>query len=143
MSSPITILSNEFATVWYHPDARIVHHQFHKYIYGQPFRDVLSAGADYFEQHGANKWLSDDRNNSALPADDAEWAIQTWNPRVVQAGWKYWALVMPKKLIGQLNMQQFVEMYSEMGIEVQMFSDPDEALAWLKSVENTPTPQTA
>ena len=30
--SKITILDNEYVTLWYHPDHGIVHHQFHKYI---------------------------------------------------------------------------------------------------------------
>jgi hypothetical protein len=138
MTSTITVLNNDFATVLYHPDGKIVHHQFHKFIYGQAFRDVLTKGAEIFEQYGATKWLSDDRNNSALPAEDSEWAIQTWNPRVLQAGWQYWAVVLPVKIIGQMNMQRFIEMYSEMGVTVKAFSDPDEALAWLKSTETTP-----
>ena len=138
MSSPVTVLNNEFATVWYHPDGKIVHHQFHKFIFGQAFRDVLTRGAEIFEQYGANKWLSDDRSNSALPADDSEWAINTWNPRVLNSGWTHWAVVMPEKVIGQMNMQRFIEMYSEMGVTVKAFTDPDEALAWLKSEEKAP-----
>lgn len=138
MSSPVTVLNNEFATVWYHADGKIVHHQFHKFIYGQAFRDVLSRGADIFEQYSANKWLSDDRNNSALPADDSAWAIETWNPRVLNCGWTHWAVVMPEKVIGQMNMQRFIQMYSEMGVTVKAFTDPDEALAWLKSEEKEP-----
>jgi hypothetical protein len=135
MSSPVTVLKNEFATVWYHPDGKIVHHQFHKFIYGQAFRDVLTKGAEIFEQHGATKWLSDDRNNSALPAEDSDWGVQVWTPRVLKSGWKYWAVVMPEKVIGQMNMRRFVEMYSEMGVIVKVFSSPDEALAWLRNPE--------
>jgi hypothetical protein len=138
MTSPMTVLDNEFATVWYHPDEKIVHHKFHKFIYGQAFRDVLIRGADIFEQYGANKWLSDDRNNSALPAEDSDWAIQNWNPRVLKCGWTHWAVVMPQKVIGQMNMRRFVQMYSELGVTVKAFTDPDEALAWLKSEEKEP-----
>ena len=139
MFSPITVLDNEFATVWYHSEDKIVHHQFHKFIYGQAFRDVLTRGAEIFEQYGATKWLSDDRNNSALHPDDSDWAVHTWNPRVVQAGWKYWAVVMPEKAIGQMNLKRFVKLYSDMGITVRVFSNPEEALMWLKSQETVPT----
>ena len=93
--------------------------------------------------YGAIKWLSDDRNNSALPPEDSNWAIETWNPRVLNAGWKYWAVVTPEKVIGQLNLQRFVEMYSEMGVTVKVFTDADAALAWLKSEETAPAPQKA
>lgn len=131
--SAITIIDNDFATLWYHPDKKIVHHQFHKFIFGQAFRDVLTRGAEIFEQYGARKWLSDDTNNGALPKDDSEWALGVWQPRVMKAGWKYWAIVMPEKVIGQMNMRRWAKTYSEQGIEVEMFSDPDEAMRWLAS----------
>ncbi len=129
----MTIIDNEYVTLWYHPEHGIVHHQFHKYIYGQPFRDMLSKGADIFEQYGADKWLSDDRNNSALPPEDAEWGDTYWAPRVIQAGWKYWAVVMPEAIIGQMNMKRFIKMYSDRGVTVRAFTDPNEALKWLES----------
>lgn len=130
-----TILDNEFVTMWYYPEDKIIHHQFHKFMFGQPFRDALNAGAEIFEKYGANKWLSDDRNNNAIPPDDAEWSKQTWTPRVMKAGWKYWALIMPEKAIGAMNMQRFVKDFSERGLTVKIFSNPDEALQWLKSVK--------
>jgi hypothetical protein len=139
MSEPIVVLENQYATVWYHPDGKIVHHQFHKFIYGEAFRSVLNSGAEIFEKYGAQKWLSDDRNNSALPADDAKWATEVWNPRVRAAGWKYWAIVMPEKVVGQMNMQRFIQISLEMGVIVRVFSTPDEALAWLKNPETVPT----
>ena len=34
---PTTILDNEYATLLYHPETKIVHHQFHKPIGGWGF----------------------------------------------------------------------------------------------------------
>ena len=132
--SPMTVLDNEFVTMWYYPEDKIVHHQFHQFMYGQLFRDALMTGADLFEKNSANKWLSDDRANNALPEEDAEWGRQNWVPRIMKAGWKYWALVMPDKVLGQMNMQRFVKEFSKHGVTVKVFADPDEALKWLKSV---------
>jgi hypothetical protein len=131
---PTIVLDNEFVTMWYYPEDKIVHHQFHKFMYGQAFRDALSTGADIFEKNGARKWLSDDRANSALPQEDADWGRQNWTPRVMKAGWKYWALIMPEKMVGQMSMQRFIKEFGEQGVTVKVFSDPDEALKWLKSV---------
>jgi len=132
---PITIIDNEYATLLYHPEAKIVHHQFHQPLSGQPFRDVLIKGVETFKEHDAKKWLSDDRGNSALTPEDGDWGTNTWTPQVIEAGWKYWAVVMPKKIIGQMNMQRWIKMYEEMGVTVQVFSDPDEAMSWLESQE--------
>ncbi|MBK8024548.1 MAG: hypothetical protein IPK19_24750 [Chloroflexi bacterium] len=65
--SQTTIIETDYATVWYHPEAGIVHHEFHRFIHGDQFRGVLEKGLEIFKQYGAKKWLSDDRKNSALP----------------------------------------------------------------------------
>lgn len=87
-------IENEYVTLWYYPDAKIVHHKFHKFIYGEQFREALNKGFDIFIQNKATKWLSDDRNNNALPSDDVKFATEDWAPRVIKAGWKYWGLIM-------------------------------------------------
>jgi hypothetical protein len=130
--SKMTIIDNEFVTLWYYPEKKIVHHQFHKFLYGQAFRDALNAGVELLQKYGAQKWLSDDRKNSALPKEDVEWAETDWFPRTKKAGWKYWALVLPEQVIGQMNMKRFVRDYSEQGVTVQVFSDPAEAMIWLE-----------
>jgi len=127
------VLENKWATLWYHPAEKIVHHEIHEPIVGKPFRELLTKGAELFEERHADKWLSDDRGNTALHPDDSKWAIEEWSPRVIKAGWKYWAIVMPDAALGKLNMKRFIVMYRDLGVEVDVFGSPDEALAWLKS----------
>jgi hypothetical protein len=131
----MTILDSEYATLWYYPEPKIVRHVFHKFIYGEEFRTVLNKGAEIFHQYGAKKWLSDDRNNSALPTADTEWAMTDWFPRVFAFGWKYWAIVMPDKVVGQFNMNRFMKRYIDEGLSIQVFDDPDEAMKWLESLD--------
>lgn len=128
----ITVLDNEFVTVWVYPERRMVHHQFHRFLYGQAFRDALNAGADALKQYGAIKWLSDDRQNSAMPTADMEWARTDWYPRVEAAGWKYWAVVQPLSVLGKMNMEREVEINAAKGVVTRMFSNPEEAMAWLE-----------
>ena len=92
-----TIVDNDFATLWFHPEKKIVHHHFKQYIHGTEFRSVLTRGYELMVEHQASKWLSDDRNNGALPADDGM-ATTDWTPKVVAAGWKHWAIVLPAKI---------------------------------------------
>ena len=132
-TTTMTVIDNDHASLWFHPRKKIVHHQFHQFVHGQYFREPLEKGAELFEKYGAKKWLSDDRGNGALSKEDSDWALGVWQPRVMKAGWKFWAIVMPEKVIGQMNMRQWAKTYSENGIEVQIFSDPDEAMAWLES----------
>jgi hypothetical protein len=44
--STMTMLDNEYVTVWYHPETKIVHHKFHKFIYGDNFRAALNKGLE-------------------------------------------------------------------------------------------------
>ena len=132
--SQITVIDNEYVTMTYYPDTKIVHHLFHQFIQGQHFRDALDKGTELLLQHGAQKWLSDNRNRGALLPEDMEWTQTDWFPRTVQVGWKYWALVMPEKIVGKMNMRQAVQAYTEKGIIVEVFADPDEAMSWLESL---------
>jgi hypothetical protein len=129
-----TVFDKEYASLYYYPEHKIVHHVFHKFIYGDEFRQVLDKGIELFQQYGANKWLSDDRSNSALPTDDLTWGLEDWAPRVFKAGWKYWAILMPDKVAGQMSMNRIMKRYIDQGLVMQVFSDTDEALQWLESV---------
>ncbi|MDP1827099.1 MAG: hypothetical protein Q8L48_27745 [Archangium sp.] len=132
----LTLLKNEFVTLQFHQDSGIVHHEFHKYIFGENFRSVLTTGVEAMEKYKATKWLSDDRKNNALAQDDSEWAMTVWSARALAAGWKYWAVVLPEKIIGQMNMQRFIDMYKARGLAVRVFSDPALARTWLENPSN-------
>lgn len=97
--SKITLIENEYASLVYLSDAKIIHHTFHKPIGGLNFREVLNTGAKTLEKHQASKWLSDDRANSVLSPEDTEWSKTDWFPRAIKAGWKYWALVVPQNML--------------------------------------------
>ncbi|MFO0552343.1 MAG: hypothetical protein U0271_28405 [Polyangiaceae bacterium] len=138
--TPRVQLENEFVTLWYHPAGKIVHHKIHKPVTGALFREALERGVEIFERHGAQKWLSDDRGNGALHPDDSNWATTVWSPRVVAAGWAYWAIVLPDAALGRVNMKRFVNIYSDMGVSVRIYSTPEEALVWLRRPETADPP---
>ena len=57
-----------------------------------------------------------------------DWTATVWRPRVIKGGWKYWALVLPEKAIGQMNMKQIVQQHADTGVTVQIFTNADVAL---------------
>jgi hypothetical protein len=85
-----------------------------------------------FIRHRACKWLSDDRGNGPLKPEDAQWCLTSWSPRVIAAGWKFWAVVMPEKVMGPLNMRRWISTYADQGITVSAFADPVQAMTWLE-----------
>ncbi|HTQ08281.1 MAG TPA: hypothetical protein VMI54_30715 [Polyangiaceae bacterium] len=119
--------------LYYDVRNRVVHHEIRSFVHGQPFRDLLERGLTLLATRGASKWLSDDRGNGPVTPADAEWALNDWAPRVIAAGWKYWAVILPKKVLGQMNMRRWMEAYAKRGVTVQAFDDPREARAWLES----------
>ena len=131
----VQILSNQYATLAYHADSKVIHHTFHKTIGAEKFREVLNLGVEAMGKYGASKWLSDDRNNSVLSPEDTEWSMTNWFPRAIQAGWKYWALVVPQNILAQMNLKEFVDTYYEQGLRIMVFSNPDEAMKWLIDID--------
>ncbi len=131
MDSKITILENEFANMWYYPDKGIIHHKLLQPIKGEDFRDLLMAGLTTVKKYGAQKWLSDDRKNAFVSAEDSAWSQDFWLPQSVKAGWKYWAMIPPEKVRGQINMQRLIHDVDRFKIVVEVFSSPNEALDWL------------
>ncbi len=128
------IINNKFVTLWYYSSAKIVHHEFHKFVTGgEIVREVFNAGAELFEKYGAEKWLSDDRENRVLTKEDTEWTQNVWRPRVLKAGWKYWAIILPENYVGKMVMNNILASYTRLGVTTRIFADPDEALNWLKA----------
>ncbi|MBP7282797.1 MAG: hypothetical protein KBA66_14540 [Leptospiraceae bacterium] len=128
------VLDNEYVTMWFHQDKKIVHHKYHQFLKGDYIRNQLNGGVDLLIKHKAKKWLSDNRNVGPHTADDTEWINTIWLPNAIKAGWKFWALVQPESVIAQMNLRTITKTFADMGVTVQVFSDPDIALKWLESV---------
>ena len=132
VTAPVTVLETPSVTLWYHPETRIVHHEIRRFISGQDFRNLLTAGSDVLRKHGARKWLSDDRGQWVLAKDDVAWSETMWAPAAVKAGWKYWAIVRADKVLAQVAMDQLAAKYGALGVQARFFSDPKDAMAWLE-----------
>jgi hypothetical protein len=127
------LYDTEVATMWYHPDKKIIHHEIHKFIYGEEFQNLLLTGTAAMKKYKAEKWLSDDRTNTVVRKADMAWGDENWVPQTIEAGWKYWAIVNPAQVIARTNMKQLARAYAALGVSVKMFTDPDEAIEWLDS----------
>jgi hypothetical protein len=129
---PVTILDDEHMSLWYHPESGIVHHRIQKYLVQGGFRKLLTAGAELLETHRATKYLSDDRSNVVVDPEDVKWADENWYPRVIKAGLKRWALVLPSTTVGTLQAKTILQDRRNRGLEVEGFSSLEPAMAWLQ-----------
>ncbi|MGB1286967.1 MAG: hypothetical protein ACPG7F_10570 [Aggregatilineales bacterium] len=129
-----TVIDNKHVVMYYYPDEKLVHHIYQPTIHGKFVREQLTQGIELLKEHNATKWLSDNHLFNDLPEEDNIWINENWLPSAVEAGWKYWALVVPTGFIGKMNMTQFVNNFSDMGVMVRVFTSPDDAMDWLKQM---------
>jgi hypothetical protein len=127
-----TLIDADYATLQFYEDTGIVHHKLFNKITSPQLKEVLDCGVDLLKQHQAIKWLSDNRDIDPHDEEVTAWINDDWLPRAVQAGWKYWALVVPHDIKARMNMTEFVNSFYHHGIRVMVFSQLDEAMEWLK-----------
>ncbi len=133
--SKTTIIDTPYYAIYFYPEPKIVHLELHKPFSGEPYRHALTEGLEVLKSNNAIKWLSDGRKGGILSKDDAEWGLKIWAPLIIKAGWKYWALILPELVMGQLNMKFFMDQYTSKGITVKLFSDPNEGFKWLEEMK--------
>jgi hypothetical protein len=127
------IINNENMALWYYPASKIIHHKIKKSLPKGAFQELLTTVAEYMEKHRGGKYLSDDSELIALTKEENEFGDEVWAPRVIKAGFKYWAVVMPKSAMGNLMVKRFVGEYRERGVTVEVFDSVDAAITWLES----------
>lgn len=125
------IIDTKNFTLIYYPEEKIIHHTFHDYVYGNILRSYLHEGVRIMKEHSATKWLSDDRDNPTLSPADVDYGKDIWVSKAIEAGWKYWALILPGAVIGKSSMSGLLDFVSDKGVVVEFFNDTDEAFAWL------------
>ena len=135
--SEIVIVDNEYITMEYHPDGKMIYHTIHKPMGAeqtQLLMDTLDAGTETLRQHKVLKWLSDDRLNGPLTPEFLKWSLGNWSPRTIDAGWKYWANVVPKELAAAGTLMPVIKKLHELGLKMQVFTNVEDALKWLATV---------
>lgn len=131
------ILDNEYALSIFHVDEGILQNTFHKPVHGDDLRNILVKAVETLKRYKATKWLSDARNITApISEADKEWTLQTWLPSAIEAGWQYWALVVPDSQEMRVNLKEFVDFYYERGVRVMVFLEVADAREWLKVQDN-------
>lgn len=129
----IIIIDTPQVMLWYHTEEKIVHHHIQKFIYGEEFSQLLLAGTELIQKYGAKKWLSNTEDNVLLRKEDLEWSRINWLPQTVAAGWKYWAVVQPKAVHVQLDLDLVVKSFMDAGVTTKYFINEDMAWQWLVS----------
>ena len=134
MSSPLIIVDNEFITLRYLPDKKIIYHTVHKPIESRLFMAAWDAGSEVLRKNGACKWLSDDRKIGPF-GDELVAGRKEWGAGLIAAGWKYWANVVPEETAAARKLVPVVDTLFDLGLHMMVSTNLDEAFQWLENVE--------
>lgn len=131
----MTLYTSPHARVEWFEKEKVVFKRFSGFIHGEELYSAFNSGYEQLKKSNGNKWLSDNRGLPVYKQEDINWINEDWFPRVLNAGWKYWALIEPESAIGLITMKKF-SFYTERGITVQVFNNIEDGLAWLKTFPN-------
>jgi hypothetical protein len=82
-------------------------------------------------QHGSTRALGDCREMKVIKQSDQEWVHRDWFPRVLAAGLRRMALVIPKSGLALMNVQEIMSRIPGTKLDVAYFATIAEARAWL------------
>jgi hypothetical protein len=83
------------------------------------------------KQHGAWRALGDCSDMKVIKQSDQEWVHREWFPRVLAAGLRRMALVIPKSGLAMMNVQEIMSRVPGTKLDVAYFGTIEEARAWL------------
>lgn len=129
----ITLIDNEYVTLWCDPETSLIRYQYHQFTTGEPFRELHNATADAIAKYKCSKVISDDTRLGIAHPKDVAWTTETLFPRAIKAGWKYWAIVLPTKITGKRSMNRIASACADKGLCVETFTSMQDALRWIES----------
>ena len=83
------------------------------------------------KQHGGSRVLGDCRDMRVIKQSDQEWVSRDWIPRILAAGLRRIALVIPKSGLALMNVQEIMSRIPGTKLDVAYFATIAEARAWL------------
>jgi hypothetical protein len=94
------------------------------------FAALLDAEIKALKEHGCSKMLADCRRQRVLNSADQERAEREWTPRVIDAGLKKFAVVLPESDMAAAHLQDRLTS-AKPAVQIRYFGSVEEARAWL------------
>jgi hypothetical protein len=132
----ITLIDDDDVSLFLYPEIGTVHHVVKRRIESDRLKDLMAKGVEAYVANGCTKYLSDDRGIDAFNPEDLMWALENWEKRMMASGWRHWALMLPRKVLGRVMAKKVAARYIDLGIDVRTFEDEESALAWLTGIED-------
>jgi hypothetical protein len=86
---------------------------------------------DAIRDKRAVAYLSDTRKIRVIVHKDQTWASEVWEPLLVEAGVKRFALVTAASGLGKLNVEDVIDLVDNRGLLMRGFDSVEAARTWL------------
>lgn len=121
------------ATVRWDPGGQTVHVEWDGWANSAEFSALLDAEVKALQDHSGSRLLADCRRQRVLNPADQERADREWTPRVLQAGLKRFAVVLPESEMAAGHLQERLGKVPKTAMLIAYFGSVEEAREWLAS----------
>jgi hypothetical protein len=107
------------------------------FAYGEALQIILLKILEVIEEKKCSLFFTDARAMRILNQDDQDWIAKVWLPKVMQAGLKWEAVVMPGSQFARSSVDQTVSKArnakpQDIPFNIEYFETIEEAKDWLK-----------
>ncbi len=104
------------------------------YAEGEELRAGYNAMLELCRRKRNSRYLADARNLAPISQADQRWLNEEWFPRIVAAGVRSMAIVMPRSAVARLSARQILSNIRNITFTTNHFEDLEAARAWLRTV---------
>jgi len=124
---------NDCINVYWDEPIKAVCGEWLRYAEGDEYRDGLKAGVDLIAQKGSSRWLADTRNLGPITQEDQNWTTEYLIPKVVKAGMRSTAIVIPRRVIAKMGLNKILSKVGDNEFATSHFDKLEDARKWLGS----------
>jgi SpoIIAA-like len=105
-------------------------------VVSKEFRKTAMDGLELMVTQKATKILLNIGELGVMSLEDQQWLQKEWNPKALEAGLRYQALVIPKDVFGKMAVQRVQnDLKRNQQITIQYFENEAKALEWLAGID--------
>lgn len=119
------------AVVTWDPTLEAVHVEWQGWASSSEREACLEAGRQALTDYRGARWLVDGRAMKAVKQADQDWIDRSWFPRVLAAGLRKMAMVVPNSSLARMNVQDILSRVPDTRLDVAYFVSVEEAREWL------------
>ena len=119
------------ATVRWDEPSRTVFVEWDGWANTAEFRGLLDAEVKALSEHGGSKLLADCRRQRVLNPADQDRANEEWVPRILEAGLKRFAVVLPESDMAATHLRDRLAKVPKTAMQIDYFTTVEEAREWL------------